>query len=127
MSHALHHAMGSVQKYGGKVEDYLAIHEWFDAPKEHIHDFRHRMFRHHSQGINTMVEVFGPSLTNSDGQTIPTQWIGEQHLLEDFGFIPSPRDWVSALVGTESWMIRQARSGKHNEPRPSEFKTAPSN
>ncbi len=127
MSHALHHAMGSVKKYGGKVEDYLAIHEWFDAPKEHHHDFRHRMFRHHSQGIKTMTEIFGASLTNSDGTTIPTQWIGEQHMLEDFGFIPTPKDWVSSMTATKRWMVANAQSGKHNEPRPKEFKQAPFN
>jgi len=33
MSHPLLHAKSSVKKFGGKVEDYIDIHNWFDATK----------------------------------------------------------------------------------------------
>src|SRR3954462_15997474 len=29
----LHHAVSSARKHGGEPEDYLAVHEWFDASK----------------------------------------------------------------------------------------------
>ena len=32
---------------------------------------------------------FGPTLTLSTGRIIPTRWVGEQHVKEDLGFIPS--------------------------------------
>ena len=42
MAHPYHHAVSSVRKWGGRVEDYQAIHDWFDASKAHLADFRHR-------------------------------------------------------------------------------------
>ena len=34
MAHPYHHALSSVRKWGGTVEDYLPIHSWFDASKQ---------------------------------------------------------------------------------------------
>ena len=31
MAHPYHHALSSVKKWGGTVEDYLPIHSWFDV------------------------------------------------------------------------------------------------
>ena len=33
MAHPLKHAENSVRKFGGKPEDYLPIHNWFDESK----------------------------------------------------------------------------------------------
>lgn len=33
MAHPIQHAKSSVRKWGGSVEDYLAIYEWFDETK----------------------------------------------------------------------------------------------
>ncbi|WP_420889987.1 DUF6915 family protein [Deinococcus psychrotolerans] len=33
MSHAIYHAQSSARRFGGAAEDYVAIHEWFDASK----------------------------------------------------------------------------------------------
>ena len=41
--------------------------------------------------------IFGPTLTLSTGRIIPTRWVGEQHVKEDLGFIPSFADWVKAI------------------------------
>jgi hypothetical protein len=48
--HPYHHALSSARKHGGKIEDYLPLHQWFDETKKHICDFRHRALRHHSIG-----------------------------------------------------------------------------
>ena len=48
MAHPYHHALSSVRKWGGCVEDYQAIHDWFDASKQITADFRHRALRHHA-------------------------------------------------------------------------------
>jgi hypothetical protein len=45
--------------FGGQPEDYLAIHNWFDATKENFCDFRHRALRHHAEGIFECERVFG--------------------------------------------------------------------
>jgi hypothetical protein len=39
---------------------------------------------------------------------IPTRWIGEQHVREDLGFIPSFADWVKAIRPLP-WMGRAQR------------------
>lgn len=103
MAHPYHHALSSVRKYGGVVEDYLPIHDFFDETKAHFADFRHRALRHHSEGIFLAERIFGKTLTNSDGRVIPVRFIGEQHVIEDCGFIPSASDWLKA-IHAEPWM-----------------------
>ena len=80
MANPYHHAVSSARKWGGKPTEYLAIHAWFDASKEHYADFRHRALRHHSQGIYEAERVFGETVTLSTGRKVPTRWIGEQHV-----------------------------------------------
>ncbi|KMK64028.1 hypothetical protein [Puniceibacterium sp. IMCC21224] len=48
MAHPYHHALSSVMKWGGTVDDTLAVHAWFDASKSITADFRHRALRHHA-------------------------------------------------------------------------------
>jgi hypothetical protein len=100
--------MSSVRKWGGCVEDYIEIHRWFDQSKAHVPDFRHRALRHHTEGIETMERIFGHSITNSDGKVVPSKWLGEQHCIEDFGFIPTPSQWLLCIVA-EPWMATGAR------------------
>ena len=51
MAHPLKHAQSSARKFGGRAEDYLPIHNWFDESKAFLADFRHRALRHHTEGI----------------------------------------------------------------------------
>ncbi len=46
MPHAYHHSLSSVKSWGGTIEDYARIHDWFDESKKLIADFRHRALRH---------------------------------------------------------------------------------
>ena len=48
MSHCYYHALSSVKSWGGKPEDYLPLHSWFDESKKIIADPRHRALRHHA-------------------------------------------------------------------------------
>ena len=100
-----HHALSSAQKWGGKYEDYLAIHQWFDASKAYVPEVRHRALRHHSLGIFECEALFGVVIVNSDGQAIPTRFIGEQHVKEDLGKIPTPQDWLEHLQPAD-WMLK---------------------
>jgi hypothetical protein len=100
MAHPYHHALSSVKKWGGAVEDYQPIHDWFDASKQITADFRH-----HAEGIFMAETIFGKTITLSTGRVIPVRWIGEQHVREDLGFIPSFADWVKA-IRPEPWMGR---------------------
>ena len=56
-----------------------------------------------------MEKKFGPSFTNSDGITVYTRYVGEQHVKEDCnGYIPSAKEWVDNLTNKEKplWMIK---------------------
>ena len=105
MSHPYHHAVSSVKKWGGTPEDYLPIHNWFDESKAMFADFRHRALRHHAEGIFLCERIFGVTIRNSGGREIPVRWVGEQHVKEDLGRIPSAQDWL-ACIRPEPWMGR---------------------
>lgn len=108
MANPYHHSLSSVRKHGGKVEDYLPIHNWFDESKMMMADFRHRALRHHAEGIFMCEKIFGQTITNSDNKKIPTRFIGEQHVKEDLGFIPSMQDWFKHIKA-EKWMALTPR------------------
>jgi hypothetical protein len=108
MAHPYHHALSSVRRFGGAPEDYLALHSWFDESKSIIADFRHRALRHHAEGIFMAERFFGPTLTLGSGRILPVRWIGEQHVREDLGRIPSFADWARA-IRPEPWMGRASR------------------
>lgn len=99
------HSRSSAQIFGGKWEDYYQFHNWFDQTKAHVADFRHRAILHHSAGIFMLEHEFGPVMINSDGKSVPVRLIGEQHVKEDCGFIPTIADWVKAIVPAD-WMTR---------------------
>jgi len=105
MPDAYHHAVSSARKWGGVPDDYLKIHQWFDGSKAIICDFRHRALRHHAEGIDLAIQLFGPIVKISTGRNVPTRWIGEQHVREDFGHIPSFVDWCRAIK-PQPWMGR---------------------
>ena len=103
MAHPYHHSLSSVKKWGGEVDDFMPLHSWFDQSKEITADFRHRALRHHAEGVFMLETIFGPTITLSAGRVIPTRWVGEQHVREDLGFIPSFADWARA-IRPEPWM-----------------------
>jgi hypothetical protein len=106
MAHPLRHAESSAKQFGGKPEDYLPIHNWFDESKAFFGDFRHRALRHHAEGIFLAEKLFGVAILNSDGRQIPVRYVGEQHVREDLGRIPTAQDWLSRIK-SERWMYGQ--------------------
>lgn len=106
MAHPLEHAKSSARRFGGSAEDYLAIHNWFDESKKLVADLRHRSFRHHAEGIFMAETIFGTTVSNSSGQIVPVRYIGEQHVKEDLGRIPSFQDWIAELP-IRPWMYGQ--------------------
>lgn len=111
MSHPLHHAISSQRKHGGKWEDYIAVHSWFDETKAHYPDMRHRALRHHAEGIFWCEEKFGVVIQNSDGKLVPTRAIGEQHIMEDIGFIPTIKDYLDNMEQV-NWMYKPGEGRK---------------
>lgn len=100
------HAQNSAKKFGGNQDDYLKIHNWFDETKAHFADNRHRALRHHTFGIFEAEKVFGIVITNSDNKQVSVRDIGEQHVLEDLGFIPTVSDYLN-LMEYKPWMHKE--------------------
>jgi hypothetical protein len=111
MSHPLHHSISSQKKWGGHVDDYLSIHNWFDETKMHYPDMRHRALRHHSEGIFWCEQQFGTYITNSEGRMVPVRIIGEQHIMEDLGWIPTIKDYLDNM-GVQGWMFKPGEGRK---------------
>jgi hypothetical protein len=97
------HARLSVKKHGGQIDDYLAIHEFFDSSKIAMPDVRHRAMLHSAWGIYLLEKIFGNRITNSDGKEVSVRDLGEEHVLQDLGFIPTMQDWLSKMP-IEDWM-----------------------
>lgn len=108
MAHPYHHAVSSAKRFGGAADDYQALHSWFDATKAHIADARHRVLRHHSFGIFIAEQKFGLTIMNSSGNQIPTRAVAEQHVQEDFSFIPSVQQCLQKLT-MNPWLLKHYR------------------
>lgn len=99
------HCKNSVKRYGGKIEDYAEIHDWFDSTKAAYANFGHRAILHHTFGIYLCEQMFGTTITNSDGKVLSVRDIAEDHVKEDCGGkIPTIQDWMKSLE-PEPWML----------------------
>lgn len=107
----LFHSKSSVKKWGGNVDDYIAIHHWFDDSKRGFADITHRAMRHHSDGIGWCIDTFGEYIILSNGRKVPVRYVAEQHVREDCGHIPSMKDWLVCMA-PEPWMYRVGKTSK---------------
>jgi hypothetical protein len=116
MSKPYLHALSSVKKYGGKVEDYIEIHNFMDSSKATVPDHRHRALTHNSWFLSVVLErVFGLNITNSDGRKVSVRDIGEDHCLEDFGgIIPTAQDFIAEMEIKE-WMGGKGTPPSHQK------------
>jgi len=60
-----------------------------------------------SEGIFLCASIFGPTIQNSEGKLVPVRTIGEQHVTDDLGWIPSAKDWLQHIQ-PQPWMGRTA-------------------
>jgi hypothetical protein len=98
------HAKNSVRRYGGAPEDYIEIHNWFDSTKAAYADVRHRAILHNTFGIYLAEQLFGVTLTNSDGKVVSVRDVAEDHVAEDCGGkIPTLENWLEHLT-LQPWM-----------------------
>jgi hypothetical protein len=102
------HAKNSVKRYGGVIEDYMPIHDFFDSTKSAFADVRHRAILHSSFGIFLVEKVFGQTIVNSDGKAISVRDIGEDHVMEDLGSIPTIEQWLCNLP-LQDWMLAKGQ------------------
>jgi hypothetical protein len=114
----MYHCKGSVHKWGGKPEDYQAIHDFVDSSKSTMPDIRHRALLHSAFGCFMVERVFGVSIVNSEGREVPVREIVERHIIEDLGFIPTVEDFLACIPLSEAkWMGghvgKLLREGQH--------------
>ena len=94
------HCRISCHRWGGREEDYYAIHQFIDSTKELCSDYRHRILHTHWSINNIIIPIFGHTLINSDGKAVDVKDMCERdHLLADYGnqFIPTLGDFISAI------------------------------
>lgn len=106
MANPLIHSKSSVKRWGGNVEDYLAIHELLDSPKVAMNNNTSRMLTHNTWFAYTIIpKVFGYNIVNSDGKSVDTVDIAMLHIAEDFRhrFIPTPQDYLQHMQ-IQPWM-----------------------
>lgn len=88
------HSLLSVRDFKGKVEDYIAIHEWLDQTKAHYAHWKHRAILHNSFGMVLGEQFFGAGFQNSSGIHISTREILRRHIIQDLGHVPTIKDWL---------------------------------
>ncbi len=98
------HAKNSAKKHGGVPEDYQKIHDFIDHSKASMPDMRHRAMLHSSWGIYVVEQVFGTTITNSEGKKVCVRDIAEDHVIEDLGFIPTMEHWLKNMT-MQDWMF----------------------
>ncbi len=107
------HAEISVKKYGGIVEDYMPLHNFFDSSKAAMPDVRHRAVLHSAFGIYLLERVFGDYIVNSNDKKVSVRDVGEDHVMQDLGFIPTVEHWLGNMP-IEDWMLGK---GKKRRPK----------
>ena len=106
MANPLIHSKSSVKRWGGKVEDYLPIHELIDSPKMTMNNNSARLLTHNTWFAYFMIpKVFGYNIVNSDGKSVDCVDIAMLHIAEDFRmkFVPTPQDYLKHLQ-VQPWM-----------------------
>lgn len=103
------HSKSSVRKYGGVVEDYLAIHDFMDSTKAVMADARHRAILHSAFGIYLAEKVFGVYIKNAQGKDVSVRDVAEDHVIEDLGFIPSMENYLQNME-IQPWMSGTQRN-----------------
>jgi len=91
------HARLSARDFGGIPEDYEPIHRLLDSTKFFLPDFSHRAILHNTFGMYLCEQVFGGTITNSDGKKIDTKEIARRHILEDCSRVPSMEETLKAI------------------------------
>lgn len=106
MANPLIHSKSSVKRWGGKVEDYLPLHELLDSPKVTMNNNTSRMLTHNVWFCYHIIpKIFGYNITNSDGKSVDTIDVAMLHVAEDFRmkFVPTAQDYLKHIQ-LQPWM-----------------------
>lgn len=110
------HAKQDVKLFGGKIDDYLDIHEFIDSSYHVLPDIRHRALLHNQFGLMMVERLFGQYRTNSDGKMYSPRQVAENHILADLGRIPTVENYFVNMT-IQPWMsgtLKKRRTIKFN-------------
>jgi hypothetical protein len=79
--------MNSAALFGGKWQDYLAVHEFIDSTKTCCADPRHRMVLHSVDLGSALAKMAFPDRGDTDE-------LVRQHVLEDLGITRTLSEWL---------------------------------
>lgn len=117
MANPMIHAKSSVKRWGGKVEDYIEIHELLDSPKATMNNNTSRMLTHNTWFVYHIIpKIFGYNITNSDGKSVDTVDIAMLHVAEDFRmkFVPTVQDYLKHME-VQPWMCNGVKELDNEE------------
>lgn len=117
MANPENHAKSSVKRWGGTIEDYLAIHQLLDSPKETMNNNTSRMLTHNVWFCYKIIPmIFGYNIKNSDGRSVDTIDIAMLHVAEDFRmkFVPTVQDYLKHL-DVQPWMNNGVKDIENQE------------
>jgi hypothetical protein len=119
MANPLIHSKSSVKRWGGKVEDYLPLHELLDSPKVTMNNNSARMLTHNIWFCYQIIpKIFGYNIVNSDNKSVDTVDIAMLHVAEDFRmkFIPTVQDYLKHLE-LQPWMHNGVKDIENEESK----------
>ena len=119
MAKPLIHSKSSVKLWGGKVEDYLPLHELIDSPKATMNNNSVRVLTHNTWfAYQIMPKIFGYNIINSDGKSVDVVDISMLHIAEDFRmkFVPTPQDYLQHLQ-VQAWFNNGVKELDSEEAR----------
>ena len=105
MANPLIHSKSSVKRWGGKVEDYLPIHQLIDSPKACMNNNSARVLTHNTWFAYEIIpKIFGYNIINSEGKSVDSVDIAMLHIAEDFRmkFVPTPQDYLKHIE-VQAW------------------------
>ena len=98
------HSLISVRKFGGSVNDYVAVHRFLDSTKLYFHHVKHRAVLHNTYGVDLAVELFGDALETSSGRLVSVRDVAIAHLKEDLsGKVPTLVEWFGDCDELEAY------------------------
>lgn len=95
----------SVKRFGGTIDTWLPLHNWFLATSAWTMGHEHLLFRHHAYGVFEAEARFGPVILRDDGQGVPTRVAAERHVQEVIGHVPPATEYLRRIKG-ERWMLQ---------------------
>ena len=102
----LQHARITAHLYGGKWQDWIAIHDWIDRSKAIFPSMQHRMLLHSDFGEWLVVRIHGEAIGSKAGTVIPTRDLFRDHQVEDLGRVVTLAEWLHE-INTDYWTRRR--------------------